>query len=41
MYPTESFMWSLGYIKDWTDSRYASIPTQIATKRAAATGGAP
>jgi spore coat protein CotH len=41
MYPTESFMWSLGYIKDWTDGRYASIPTQIATKRAAATGGAP
>jgi hypothetical protein len=39
MYPTESFVWSLGYVKDWIDARYASIPTQIATKRAA-TGGA-
>jgi spore coat protein CotH len=43
MYPTESFVWSLGYVKDWTDGRYASIPMQIAEKRAAAgtTGGAP
>lgn len=41
MYPTESFVWSLTYVKDWTDGRYASIRTQIATKRAAATGGAP
>jgi spore coat protein CotH len=39
MYPTESFVWSLTYVKDWTDGRYASIPTQIAAKRAAATGG--
>jgi spore coat protein CotH len=38
MYPTESFVWSLGYVKDWTDARYASIATQIATKRAAAGG---
>ena len=45
MYPTESFVWSLGYVKDWTDARYASIRAQIAAKRAAAhdgtTGGAP
>jgi hypothetical protein len=41
MYPTESFVWSLGYVKDFIDARYASIPMQIATKRAAATGGAP
>ena len=46
MYPTESFVWSLGYVKDWTDARYASIHAQIAAKRAAATtagttGGAP
>ena len=39
MYPTESFVWSLGYVKDWTDARYASIATQIATKRAATTAG--
>ena len=26
MYPTESFVWSLGYVKDWIDARYASIP---------------
>ena len=37
MYPTDSFVWSLGYVKDWIDGRYASIPTQIATKRAAGT----
>ena len=41
MYPTESFVWSLGYVKDWTDKRYDSIRAQIAAKRAAATGGAP
>jgi spore coat protein CotH len=40
MYPTESFTWSLGYVKDFIDGRYASIPMQIAAKRAA-TGGAP
>jgi len=40
MYPTESFIWSLGYVKDFIDGRYASIPMQIAAKRAA-TGGAP
>ena len=40
MYPTESFIWSLGYVKDFIDGRYASIPMQIATKRAAA-GGTP
>jgi spore coat protein CotH len=38
MYPTESFVWSLTYVKDWTDARYASIPAQIAAKRAAAGG---
>jgi len=41
MYPTESFFWSLGYVKDWTDGRYNSIRAQIATKRAAGAGGAP
>jgi spore coat protein CotH len=41
MYPTESFVWSLGYVKDWTDARYDSIRAQIAAKRAASTGGAP
>ena len=41
MYPTESFLWSLGYVKDWTDGRYDSIRDQIATKRAAGAGGAP
>ena len=41
MYPTESFIWSLGYVKDFTDGRYASLRDQIATKRAASTGGAP
>jgi spore coat protein CotH len=41
MYPTESFIWSLGYVKDWTDGRYASLRAQIAAKRAAGTGGAP
>jgi hypothetical protein len=40
MYPTDSFVWSLGYVKDFITARYASIPTQIATKRAAA-GGTP
>ena len=34
MYPTESFVWSLTYIKDWTDKRYASIRSQIAAQRA-------
>jgi spore coat protein CotH len=33
MYPTDSFVWSLGYVKAFIDGRYASIPTQIATKR--------
>jgi hypothetical protein len=47
MYPTDSFIWSLGYVKDWTDGRYASLRAQIAAKRAATgtgtgtTGGAP
>jgi spore coat protein CotH len=41
MYPTESFVWSLDYVKDWTDARYDSIRAQIATKRAAGAGGAP
>jgi hypothetical protein len=42
MYPTESFVWSLGYIKDWTDARYDSLRMQIAAKRAGTTdtGGA-
>ena len=26
MYPTESFVWSLGYVKDWTDGRYEFDP---------------
>jgi hypothetical protein len=39
MYPTDSFVWSLGYVKDWIDGRYASIPMQIATKRAGGSGG--
>jgi spore coat protein H len=34
MYPTSSFEWSLGYIKDWTNMRYASIRDQIARARA-------
>jgi spore coat protein CotH len=34
MYPTESFNWSLGYVKDFIDGRYASLPMQIAAKRA-------
>ena len=38
MYPTESFVWSLGYVKDWTDGRYASLRAQIAAKRAAGDG---
>ena len=49
MYPTESFVWSLTYIKDWTGARYDSIHAQIANQRAGApattttttTGGAP
>ncbi len=41
MYPTESFVWSLGYVKDWTAARYDSIRAQIAAKRAAGAGGAP
>jgi len=36
MYPTDSFVWSLSYIKDWTDKRYASIRDQIAAQRAPA-----
>jgi hypothetical protein len=36
MYPTDSFIWSLSYIKDWTDKRYASIHDQIAAQRAPA-----
>ena len=40
MYPTDSFVWSLGYVKDFIDGRYTSIPAQIASKRAAS-GGAP
>jgi len=36
MYPTDSFIWSLSYIKDWTDKRYASIRDQIAAQRAPA-----
>jgi len=35
MYPTSSFVWSLGYVKDFITARYASIPDQIATKRGA------
>lgn len=34
MYPTSSFEWSLGYIRDWTNSRYMSIRDQIARVRA-------
>lgn len=34
MYPTESFIWSLGYIRDWTAKRYSSIRDQIARIRA-------
>ena len=34
MYPTDSFVWSLSYIKDWTDKRYISIRSQIAAQRA-------
>jgi hypothetical protein len=34
MYPTESFIWSLGYIRDWTTQRYAAIRDQIARVRA-------
>jgi spore coat protein CotH len=41
MYPTESFMWSLGYVKDWADARYDSIRSQIAAKRAEEAGGTP
>ena len=41
MYPTESFVWSLGYVKDWTAARYDSIRAQIAAKRAAGAGGGP
>jgi hypothetical protein len=37
MYPTSSFEWSIGYIKDWTSSRYMSIRDQIARAR----GGQP
>jgi hypothetical protein len=37
MYPTSSFEWSIGYIKDWTNARYASIRDQIARAR----GGQP
>ena len=33
MYPTESFVWSLGYVKDFIDGRYASLRDQIAAKR--------
>jgi spore coat protein CotH len=33
MYPTSSFEWSLGYIRDWTNARYASIRSQIAAAR--------
>jgi hypothetical protein len=34
MYPTESFEWSLGYIKDFIHARYGSIREQIAALRA-------
>jgi len=33
MYPTESFVWSLGYVKDFIDGRYASLRDQIAAKQ--------
>jgi spore coat protein CotH len=34
MYPTSSFEWSIGYVKDWTAARYVSLADQIARKRA-------
>jgi len=34
MYPTSSFEWSLGYVKDWIHARYLSINDQIARARA-------
>ena len=37
MYPTESFVWSLSYIKDWTDNRYDSIRQPRSRIRRAAT----
>ena len=40
MYPTESFEWSLGYIKDWTSARYGSMSVQMAAARHARTGDA-
>jgi spore coat protein CotH len=36
MYPTDTFIWSRTYVTDFITARYASIPMQIATKRAAA-----
>jgi hypothetical protein len=41
MYPTESFVWSLGYVKDWIDGRYASISAQLADRLSLAPEGAP
>jgi hypothetical protein len=42
-YPTAHFEWSLGYVKDFMTTRYASVTAQIAAYRAMppATAGAP
>jgi hypothetical protein len=37
MYQTESFIWSLSYVKDWIDTRYDSIRVQISDQRALST----
>jgi spore coat protein CotH len=36
MYPTDTFVWSLSYVNDWIDARYASLAKQIANQRAKA-----
>lgn len=39
MYPTDSFEWSIGYVKDFISARYASLREQIQTMRATPAAG--
>ena len=41
MYPTESFEWSIGYIKDWIAARYGSLASQMAVLRQTPPGSTP
>ena len=41
MYPTESFEWSIGYIKDWVAARHGSLGSQMAQLRQTPPGETP